>query len=342
MGLLATLFVFWALPAFGSDLPATSPPADFRHGVVESPLPWTAKPFDSGSDRFTFAVFSDLTGGERPRVFGVAMAQLNLLRPEFIIGVGDLIEGETGDRAELDRQWDDFDRRASNARAALFYVGGNHDLAGIAMQEAWSDRYGPRYYHFVYRNVLFLVLDTEDHTPERTREIERLRAEALERVEAEGWAAMAETEYSRIPEYAAGAISAAQSEYFRNAIAANPDVRWTFLFLHKAAWEREGETGFAAIEAALANRPYTVFHGHEHAYRQVQRHGRDYIRLATTGGVQLPHKGRSMDHVTLVTVGDDGVDIANLLLSGILDRTGRVPLDGDEVCFEAALCPDKN
>jgi hypothetical protein len=47
-----------------------------------------------------------------------------------------------------------------------------------------------------------------------------------------------------------------------------------------------------------------------------------------------------MDHVTLVTVDDQGVDIANLLLSGILDKTGHVPLGGDEVCFELASCGD--
>jgi len=30
----------------------------------------------------------------------------------------------------------------------------------------------------------------------------------------------------------------------------------------------------------------------------------------------------SIDHVTLVTVDDQGVDIAKLLMSGILDKTG--------------------
>jgi hypothetical protein len=46
------------------------------------------------------------------------------------------------------------------------------------------------------------------------------------------------------------------------------------------------------------------------------------------------------DYVTLVTVDDDGVDIANLLMSGILDKTGHIPLDGDDVCFELAACSD--
>jgi hypothetical protein len=72
----------------------------------------------------------------------------------------------------------------------------------------------------------------------------------------------------------------------------------------------------------------------------MERLGRDYIRLATTGGVQFPDLGRSMDHVTLVTVDDQGVDIANLLMSGILDKTGHVPLGGDDVCFEQASCQD--
>jgi predicted phosphodiesterase len=300
--------------------------------------PWNSEAFDAAEEKFTFAVFSDLTGGEREGVFEVAVAQLNLLRPEFIINVGDLIEGETRDRAELERQWDSFDRRAGQARAPVFYVGGNHDLAGDVMQEVWDERYGRRYYHFLYRDVLFLVLDTEDHTPERTLAIQSARDAALERVRQEGWGALPDTTYASLPEYAAGAVGREQAEYFRGVIAKYRDVRWTFLFLHKAPWERPEERHFAAIEAALADRPYTVFHGHVHGYAHQQRQGRDYIRLATTGGVQLPGRGRSLDHVTLVTVDGQGVDIANLLMSGILDKTGRIPLDGDELCFEVALC----
>jgi hypothetical protein len=110
--------------------------------------------------------------------------------------------------------------------------------------------------------------------------------------------------------------------------------------MHKSPWERADNVNFAAIEQSLADRPYTVFNGHVHTYEHIKRLGRDYIRLATTGGVQFPALGRSMDHVTLVTVDDQGVDIANLLMSGILDKTGHVPLGGDDVCFELASCED--
>ncbi len=312
--------------------------SDFQHAIADDSRPWTSKGFDAADDKFTFAVFSDLTGGERDRVFEIAVAQLNLLRPELIINVGDLIEGGTEDVGEIDAQWESFDERAAQAMAPVFYVGGNHDLSGSMLQGVWDERLGQRYYHFVYKDVLFLVLDTEDNTPERSQEIFELRNAAIKVAEEEGWDAFANTEYANIPENAAGNVSSEQADYFERVIGENPDVRWTFLFMHKAAWERGTESRFTDIETALASQPYTVFHGHVHAYKHMERLGRDYIRLATTGGVQLPENGRSMDHVTLVTVDNNGVDIANLLMSGILDKKGQVPLQGDEVCFELLNC----
>jgi hypothetical protein len=322
---------------------SSSPPVEavFQHDVAGAALPWKNENFDAADEKFTFAVFSDLTGGERDRIFEIAVAQLSLLRPEFIINVGDLIEGGTEDLAEINRQWNSFDERADRARAPIFYVGGNHDLTGEVLQGVWDERYGRSYYHFIYKNTLFLVLDTEDNTAEKMQEIFEARNHALKVVEEEGWDAFAKTKYANMPENPAGNISAEQSRYFLNAIAENPDVLWTFLFMHKSPWLREDLAAFTAIEDALARRPYTVFNGHVHAYEQIERRGRDYIRLATTGGVQLPDEGRSMDHVTLVTVSERGTDIANLLLDGILDKTGHIPLGGDDVCFELALCAEE-
>jgi len=311
---------------------------EFRHEVSASAKPWTNDDFDNDSNKFTFALFSDLTGGERERIFEVAVAQLSLLRPELILSIGDLIEGGTTDREQLNREWDSFDARANRAKAPIFRVGGNHDLTNIVMRDLWEQRFGVRYYYFVYKNVLFLILDTEDHTKERMQEISNARDNAMEVAKAEGWDAFGQTEYMAMPEQVAGAISAEQSDYIRQAIAENADVRWTFLFMHKAPWLNEGEADFAAIEQALADRPYTVFHGHEHTYDHQNRLGRDYIRLATTGGVQFSDKGLSIDHVTLVTVSEAGVDIANLHLSGIFDKTGHIPLGGDSLCFDTSKC----
>jgi hypothetical protein len=313
-------------------------PLVFQHDITGPAAPWTHSNFDDEENKFTFALFSDLTGGEREGVFEVAIEQINLLRPELIVNVGDLIEGGTTDREQLIREWDSFDKRAGRARAPVFHVGGNHDLTHPEMWKVWDERYGKRYYHFIYKDVLFLVLDTEDNPPEIEMQIFKVREEALRIVEVQGWDAFEGTEYGQLTERKSGRIGNDQAAYFRGVIAQNPQVRWTFLLMHKPAWERPDEERFSTIEAALDDRPYTVFYGHVHSYLHEQRHDRDYIRLATTGGVQNARKNMAIDHVTLVTVSEGGVDIANLRLSGIFDKTGRIPLDGEDLCFEVANC----
>ena len=318
-----------------ASTPLTEPGSPvFQHDLSGEIRPWTHENFDAEEGKFTFALFSDLTGGEREGVYEVAIEQLRLLRPELIVNVGDLIEGGTTDREQLAREWDSFDQRASRARAPVFHTGGNHDLTNPEMWEVWEERYARRYYHFIYKDVLFLVLDTEDNPQEFQWALAEIRDEAVRVVEEKGWDAFEDTEYGRSTERKSGRISAAQAAYFKQVIAKNPQVRWTFVLMHKPAWERPDEENFSTVEAALAGHPYTVFYGHVHSYLHEQRHGRDYIRLATTGGVQNISKDMAIDHVTLVTVSDDGVDIANIRMSGIFNKTGKIPLNGEDLCFD--------
>lgn len=339
-----TLFViFMAILLTGcSTQPSiTSGSNDVAEWTVElatGPTPWTHADFDSDKGKFTFAIFSDLTGGEREGVFSVAMEQIRLLRPEFVMNVGDLIEGGTEDRAQLNHEWDSFDSRSARAIGPVFYAGGNHDLINPVQWDVWEERYGPRYYHFRYKDTLFLVLDTEDNPAERQQEIYEARAVAFERAMSEGWDIWSDTEYAQMQETHTGTVSKKQSAYFREVIAKHNDVQWTFIFMHKPAWLKDDEQNFLSIEEALANRDYTVFNGHNHDYVYRHRNNRDYIQLATTGGVQLAGKSKAIDHITLVTVSESGVDIANVEVGGIFDKTGNLPLNGNELCFEFAEC----
>jgi hypothetical protein len=222
-------------------------------------------------------------------------------------------------------------------------VGGNHDLEGTTLRRIWAERYGPTYYHFVYKDVLFLVLDTEDHTVERMREIERARTathEAMARGDADEdvWA----MEYYQMPEITTGNIGPEQSAYFLDVLGTHRQDRWTMLFMHKPVWLEDGDPEFVAIESALTERPYTVFTGHLHAMDHVVKNGRDYIHLGTTGGAQRPNHEMSLDHVSLVTVTERGPSIAHLRLDGILDRTGHVPGGGGDLCFQASACGSGN
>ena len=58
--------------------------------------------FRSDPDNFQFAIISDLTGGYRQGIFDDAVKKLNLLEPEFVMSVGDLIQGYTENETSLD------------------------------------------------------------------------------------------------------------------------------------------------------------------------------------------------------------------------------------------------
>ncbi len=118
--------VAW-LAGCANQAPSSSEP-EFEHDIATAATPWTHERFDDSEDKFTFAIFSDLNGGEREQVFEIAVAQLSFLRPELIVSLGDLTDGGTEDREKLTREWGSFDRRANKATAPIFYVGGNHDL----------------------------------------------------------------------------------------------------------------------------------------------------------------------------------------------------------------------
>ena len=103
-------------------------------------------------------------------------------------------------------------------------------------------------------------------------------------------------------------------------------------------WRNGRDPEFVAIEDALADRPYTVFNGHIHSFSRTVRRTRDYLTLGTTGGYQSPDDPAAFDHVTLVTMTEEGPSIAHLRMDGILGEDGVIPAGGRTLCFQASAC----
>lgn len=292
-------------------------------------VPRSRKPFLHDPDNFQFAVVSDRTGGHRPGVFEKAMQQVNLLQPEFVMCVGDLIEGYSEDTAELNRQWDELDSMVGVLQMPFFYTVGNHDISNNLMRDLWHQRLGRDYYHFVYKNVLFLSLNTEDppiQLSEQALAGQARLAEMMKKDPEGAQQSILQRARQRVPggpkpQPSEVAISDAQLDYVARVLQENPDVRWTFLFMHKPAWDTENAQ-FRQIESLLATRPYTMIAGHEHYYSYTQRSGRDYLSLGTTGGIWVNQGAGNLDHITWITMASDGPVIANLRLDGILDKHG--------------------
>ena len=69
--------------------------------------PWTSGNFRNDPGNFQFVIIGDRSGGANIEgTFNLAMEQLNLLQPEFVINVGDLIEGYSDVEEELTGEWD--------------------------------------------------------------------------------------------------------------------------------------------------------------------------------------------------------------------------------------------
>jgi hypothetical protein len=277
----------------------------FESDVETEIKPWTHLNFFNDPKNFKFAIMSDRAGGVRPGVFEDAAKKLNLIMPEFVMSVGDFIPGNTADRAQLAKEWAEFDAELKPLKPPFFFVPGNHDINNDVQRDVWKERSGVPYYSFVYKDVLFLALDSTGEKGD--------------------------------------IVPDAQVELMKKALDKYPDARWTFVFLHHPLWLYDSPTGFAKVEKLLEGRRYTVIAGHLHRYLHEWRNNTNYYVLASTGGGSRlrGHRYGEFDHVTLVTVTDDGPIIANLRLDGILphDVTKRSDYELIEALARSADLP---
>src|SRR5262249_10006764 len=158
LGVVAATLLAVAVGLSGNPTPSSSELVV----QVQDRNPWTnLRPNNDPAD-FQFAIATDRTGGHRPRVFSQAVEQLNLLQPEFVLSVGDLIEGGKDNGEKLAAEWREFQGYVSRLQMPFFYVPGNHDLSNLFQEKLWKEKFGRPYYHFLYRNTLFLILNSDD------------------------------------------------------------------------------------------------------------------------------------------------------------------------------------
>ena len=264
--------------------------------------PWTHLNFQDDPEDFRFAIVPDRAGGDHRGAFTNALAKVNLMRPEFVMTVGDLVTGIVGPNV-LRKQQAELTNMTAKVIAPFFYVVGNHDITrsrpaytnnNEESRMVWKEFYGENtYYSFTYKKCLFICLNTMEGRDLRKKQV---------------------------------GITDGQYAWARKTLAENADVRWTFLFMHQPGeWRTDAWEEFEKND--LKDRRYTVFAGDWHEYLHARRYGRDYYILSVAGGVSANNKadGRTllgpeygeMDHITWVTMQKDGPHVVNLKLDGI-------------------------
>ncbi len=259
-------------------------------------------------DAFFFVVFGDRTGGPAKgvSVLADAVRDTNLLEPDLVMTVGDLIQGYSEQAAWLE-QMEEFKGIMDELICPWFPVAGNHDTYWRGPKgkkpvgehdESFEKHFGPLWYAFEHKNCWFIALYSDEGNPETGEKS------------------------FRKPE--CQTMSPAQFEWLASVLKAAKDADHIFLFLHHPRWLRGGYgDDWDKVHQLLleAGNVSAVFGGHIHRMRSDPRDGIEYVTLATVGGGQsgfIPSAGY-LHQFHIVTVRKQQIAIASIPVGDIMD-----------------------
>lgn len=228
----------------------------------------------------TFAILADRTGGTDVgfKYLKTAVDELNLLQPEFVMTVGDLVQGYTRDPAEYIREVVEYRGIVDRLTMPWYPCAGNHDVtsglrnpADKRFETLYQTYFGPLYYSLDYSDIHLIVLYSD----------EQRKSDPV--------------------------ISAEQIDWLRadlNRAFSNGTTKHVFVFLHKPAWRYKNSNwdkvhklltdfnsrpivtveGLPGRAASAPPRVEAVVAGHYHTYIQEPlRDGIQYLILSVTG-----------------------------------------------------------
>ncbi|WP_083904804.1 LamG-like jellyroll fold domain-containing protein [Rhodopirellula sp. SWK7] len=280
-----------------------------RSNAVILPSPPT------GDDVFHFAIYGDRTGGVPAglKVLEQAVVDTNLLDPDLVMTVGDLVQGYNESDQWLE-QMHEFKDIVNRLNMKWYPVAGNHDVywrgQGPAPQghheSNYEKHFGPLWYSFTHKNAGFIVLYSDEGDP--ATNLKAFNVGALQNMSDE------------------------QMAFLESALSEMKEKDHVFVFLHHPRWTGGGYEGsnWSRVhqKLAAAGNVTAVFAGHIHHMRyDGEKDGIAYYALATTGGAlraEIPDAGY-LHHLNLVTVRQDRISVSAIPIGAVIDPKQFTP-----------------
>jgi hypothetical protein len=273
-----------------------------------------ALPLPKSDDAFHFAVFGDRTGGppEGLKVLAQAVKDANLLDPDMVLTVGDLVNGYCAAP-----QWEvmakEYRDIMQNLKMPWFPVAGNHDIyfrgqnrpAG-EHEGLYEKHFAPLWYWFEHKKCGFIVLFSD-----------------------EGDGTGAARDFTKPAQQK---MSTRQRAWLDETLQKTKSLKHAFVFLHHPRWVKKTYPGSDWDDThnllKAAGNVRAIFAGHVHRTRyDGNRDGIDYVTLATTGGSMpgnYPEAGY-LHHMNIVSVRPEGIKISTLPVGTIIDPKKYTP-----------------
>jgi len=198
--------------------------------------------------QFTFAVIGDRTGSAEEGQYEKVLAEMAQLGPDFIITVGDHIQGYTSDSAEVEQQWDEFLAIMESTGIQYHLTPGNHDIYDDQSEAIFRKRFGGPDKFFRFMGKVFVILDVSTFSK-------------------------------------AGALPKEKIDWLTRVLEVSKNSKGILVFYHKPFWCEDFSAGeINVLHEIFRSYPVeAVFTGHYHRYFHTVRDSIQYFGVSSSG-----------------------------------------------------------